>query len=140
VWMFASVAVDHPDYIAYFNAFAGKHPDKILVDSNYDWGQDLKLLASHFRKQGVTEFAMSSIDGGRSFPYLQKWYSLPSMTVVDPVTPTPGWNVIRPTIDKSYRARVLHGATAVVPWYDQTSPTERVGSLELFYIPAEKVH
>ena len=37
LWMFVSVAVDHPDYIAYFNAFAGKHPDNILVDSNYDW-------------------------------------------------------------------------------------------------------
>lgn len=140
LWMFVSVAVDHPDYIAYFNAFAGKHPDNILVDSNYDWGQDLKLLAAHFRKQGVTQFAMSSIDGGRSFPYLQKWYGLPSMTVVDPVTATPGWNVIRPTIDKSYRARVLHGATGIVPWYDQASPTERVGSLELFYVPAEKTN
>ncbi len=138
VWMFVSVALDHPDYIAYFNAFAGKHPDNILVDSNYDWGQDLKLLARHFRKQGVTQFAMSSIDGGRSFSYLQKWYGLPSMTVVDPITPSPGWNVIRPTIDKSYRARVLHGATGIVPWYDQTSPTERVGSLELFYVPAGK--
>jgi hypothetical protein len=135
LWMVVSVAIDHPDYIAYFNGFAGKHPENILVDSNYDWGQDLKLLARHFRKLGVTEFTMSSIDGGRSFPYLQNWYGLPKMDVLDPITPSPGWNVLRPTIDKSYRSRVLHGRTDVTPWYDQIPPTERVGSLSLYYIP-----
>ena len=34
----------HPDYLAYFNAFAGKEPGRILVDSNLDWGQDLYRL------------------------------------------------------------------------------------------------
>ncbi len=34
----------HPDYLAYFNAFAGKHPERILLDSNLDWGQDLLRL------------------------------------------------------------------------------------------------
>jgi hypothetical protein len=136
LWMIVSVVMDHPDYIAYFNAFAGKHPENILVDSNYDWGQDLKLLARRFRGLGVTEFAMSSIDGGRSFSYLERWYGLPRMNVVDPIAPAPGWNVIRPTIDKSYRDRLLPGHPDVVPWYDQVQPTERVGSLALYYIPA----
>jgi hypothetical protein len=136
LWMVVSVAVHHPDYIAYFNGFAGNHPENILVDSNYDWGQDLKLLARHFHTLGVNEFTMSSIDGGRSFHYVEGWYGLPKMHVLDPITPAPGWNVVRPTIDKSYRARVLQGRTDVTPWYDQMRPTERVGSLSLYYIPA----
>ena len=41
LWMIVSVAIQHPDYLAYFNAFAGKHPENVLVDSNYDWGRIL---------------------------------------------------------------------------------------------------
>jgi len=136
-WMTVSVAIYHPDYLTYFNAFAGKHPENILVDSNYDWGQDLKLLARHFHQLGVTEFTMSSISGDRGFGYLENWYGLPKMNVLDPITPSPGWNVVRPTIDKSYRSTVLHGLSGVIPWYDRIPPTERVGSLILFYIPPQ---
>ena len=37
-WMLLSVAIHHPNYLAYFNELAGKNPQNILVDSNYDWG------------------------------------------------------------------------------------------------------
>jgi hypothetical protein len=134
IWMVVSVAVYHPDYLTYFNAFAGRNPENVLVDSNYDWGQDLKLLARRFHELGVTEYSMSSIDGGRSFGYLERWYHLPKINVLSPITPSPGWNVVRPTVDKAYRSRVLRGITGVTPWYDLTTPTEHVGSLRLFYI------
>jgi hypothetical protein len=34
-----------PDYLAYFNPVAGPRPERVLVDSNLDWGQDLYRLA-----------------------------------------------------------------------------------------------
>lgn len=34
----------HPDYLAWFNAAAGRHPERILADSNLDWGQDYLRL------------------------------------------------------------------------------------------------
>jgi hypothetical protein len=34
-----------PDYLAYFNPVAGPKPERVLVDSNLDWGQDLYRLA-----------------------------------------------------------------------------------------------
>ncbi len=40
----------HPDYVAYFNAFAGNHPETILSDSNIDWGQDLYRLGDEVRR------------------------------------------------------------------------------------------
>ena len=40
----------HPDYLAYFNPLAGAHPDRILVDSNLDWGQDLYRLGDVVRR------------------------------------------------------------------------------------------
>jgi hypothetical protein len=36
----------HPDFLSYFNPLAGAHPERILVDSNLDWGQDLYRLAA----------------------------------------------------------------------------------------------
>jgi hypothetical protein len=30
------VAAHHPDYLAYVNGFAGKNPQNVLVDSNYE--------------------------------------------------------------------------------------------------------
>jgi len=42
-----------PDYIAYFNPVAGSHPERILVDSNLDWGQDLYRLADTVRARGI---------------------------------------------------------------------------------------
>jgi hypothetical protein len=38
----------HPDYLAYFNVLAGgpQNGPRYLIDSNLDWGQDLKKLRS----------------------------------------------------------------------------------------------
>jgi Dolichyl-phosphate-mannose-protein mannosyltransferase len=43
-WSLVIVVRAHPDHLSYFNALAGDHPERILVDSNLDWGQDLYRL------------------------------------------------------------------------------------------------
>ena len=53
VWMAISVALNHPDYLAYFNEFAGQDPEDVLADSNYDWGQELKFLSKRLRQLGA---------------------------------------------------------------------------------------
>ena len=44
----------HPFYLSYFNELAGGPRDgwKYLVDSNYDWGQDLKPLGEALKELG----------------------------------------------------------------------------------------
>ena len=44
VWSMIAPIRSYPDYLAYFNALAGDHPENVLVDSNLDWGQDLYRL------------------------------------------------------------------------------------------------
>ncbi len=134
VWMTGSVAAHHPDYLAYFNEFAGKHPEEILVDSNYDWGQDLKLLSRHLNELGVGQFSLITIDGVMSREYLQTWYGLPTIADVDDVTPNVGWNVISPTFAKSVRFLIPSRQRVPQPWYYRIPPTERVGGLLLYYI------
>ncbi len=133
-WMAISVAVHHPDYLTYFNGFAGKNPEKILVDSNYDWGQDLRLLSKRLRKLGVNQISLATLDGVMYHPYLEAWYGLPPIKSADDVTPIMGWNVISPSFTKSFRFTIPARATVSRPWYDRIAPTERVGALLLYNI------
>jgi len=137
VWMAASVAVHHPDYLAYFNGFAGKHPENILVDSNYDWGQDLKLLAKRMHELNVKQISLLTLDGVRRNDYLQKWYGLPTVNDVDDAAPAVGWNVISPTFAKTIMFLLPQRPGVSHPWYNQITPTERVGPLLLYYIPPD---
>ncbi len=137
VWMVVSVAVHHPDYLAYFNGFAGKDPANVLVDSNYDWGQDLKFLAKRLHELGVKQVSLGSMDGIMRPDYMEAWYGLPAITMVDDSIPTTGWTVISSSFDKSFRLQIIERPTVPNPWYDQIAPTERVGPLRLYYVTPE---
>ena len=136
-WLTVSVALYHPDYLAYFNAFAGKHPENVLVDSNYDWGQDLKFLSKRLHELGVQQFSLTTFDGVMNHDDLQIWYGLPPSKDVDDAAPAPGWTVISPTFAKSYRFHFLNRNNLARPWYEQIPPTERVGALMLYYTPPD---
>jgi hypothetical protein len=45
-WAFWNCIITYPNYLAFFNELAGgsKNGHKVLLDSNLDWGQDLKSL------------------------------------------------------------------------------------------------
>jgi hypothetical protein len=54
-WSLGNVFAVHPHYLAYFNELAGgaANGHKVLIDSNLDWGQDLKALKPWMDGQGV---------------------------------------------------------------------------------------
>jgi hypothetical protein len=134
-WMAISGAARHPDYLAYFNEFAGRNPENILVDSNYDWRQDLKLLAKRLHELGVKEFSAAMGGNVQDHHYWEAWYGLPNMKVANVAMASPGWTVVRPTLDKAFKFELLSGSNVSTPWFDQVVPTERVGSLLLYYVP-----
>ena len=51
LWYAGGTFVQHPHHLAYFNEVAGgsRNGWRLLVDSNLDWGQDLKRLAEWLR-------------------------------------------------------------------------------------------
>ena len=57
VWYLVGTIRIYPHYLAYFNEFVGGPSNgyKYLVDSNLDWGQDLKLLKQYMDAQGIKE-------------------------------------------------------------------------------------
>ncbi|MGZ5442385.1 MAG: ArnT family glycosyltransferase [Thermoanaerobaculia bacterium] len=52
-WLLAGVALAYPDHLAWFNEAAGPEPERIVVDSNLEWGQDGLRLARAIREMQI---------------------------------------------------------------------------------------
>jgi 4-amino-4-deoxy-L-arabinose transferase-like glycosyltransferase len=59
LWQLTTSFLAHPDYLAYFNELAGRHPERILVDSDLDWGQDLNRLSKKLKELGIKKVAIA---------------------------------------------------------------------------------
>jgi hypothetical protein len=60
-WYAGGTLLNHPHHLAYFNEIAGGPANgwRLLVDSNLDWGQDLKRLATWARANHVSRLKLS---------------------------------------------------------------------------------
>lgn len=56
----------YPSYLAYFNQFIGSHrnADRVLIDSNLDWGQDLKRLRYWADDNGIEHLRIHYFGAG----------------------------------------------------------------------------
>ncbi len=61
LWYAAGTLRNHPHHLAYFNEIAGGPANgyRHLVDSNLDWGQDLKRLAAWATRAGSPPLKLS---------------------------------------------------------------------------------
>jgi hypothetical protein len=67
-----SSVLTYPSYLSYFNEFIGgrQNADKYLIDSNLDWGQDLKRLALWVDDNNIPEIYVYYFGGGEPWYYL----------------------------------------------------------------------
>jgi 4-amino-4-deoxy-L-arabinose transferase-like glycosyltransferase len=61
LWYAGGTLLQHPHHLAYFNEIGGgpRNGWRLLVDSNLDWGQDLKRLADWVRANHVGRLKLS---------------------------------------------------------------------------------
>jgi 4-amino-4-deoxy-L-arabinose transferase-like glycosyltransferase len=73
VWLAILVALAHPFYIQYFNEFAGgsKNGYKCLLDSNLDWGQDVKRLKRFLDNRHITHIYINYFHSLAAVEYYQ---------------------------------------------------------------------
>jgi hypothetical protein len=133
-WLTVSVALAHPDYLAYFNELAGKHPENILVDSDLDWGQDVKRLCRRLKELHVKQLYMQvHYSGDDSKLDLPPWEGL------EPYQQVKGWVAVSFTRTKTWSylmAQQQGKSEPALAWLDRYQPRERVGkSILLYYIP-----
>ena len=128
-WLIWTGAAKHPDYIAYFNELAGKEPEQILVDSDLDWGQDLKRVSRRLHELGAKEVTFNSFIAAD----LEKQHGFPPVNPIDPTVQSPGWTAVSPTWWKLTRFDLSLAYGGAPFWLDNAQPTERVGSMLLYY-------
>ena len=85
IWFIIEVFVSYPYYLSYFNEFSGgvQNGYKYVVDSNYDWGQDLKRLETFVENPPgggkIDKIAIDYFGGGNPKYYLKdkavQWHS-----------------------------------------------------------------
>jgi 4-amino-4-deoxy-L-arabinose transferase-like glycosyltransferase len=125
VWQVVGLVLAYPDYLAYFNETV-RHPERVLVDSDLDWGQDLGRLERRLKELGVDRLSfgyLGSADLARE--------DLPPTTRLTPHVPATGWIAV------TALARAYGGGA--YDWLDGYRPVERVGkTIDLYYIDAQR--
>ena len=124
LWQVATLLYAYPDYLAYFNFLAGQHPERILVDSDLDWGgQDLRRLEQVLAARHVPQLSIGY--KGTADLSLE---ALPPYSLLKPNQPVRGWVAIT--------MLTLQENQAGYGWLRQYQPVQRVGkSIDLYYIP-----
>jgi hypothetical protein len=143
-WSAWSGLAIYPHYLAYFNEWAGG-PDegwRILVDSNLDWGQDLKGLKRWMDGNGVERVKLGYVGEaypayyGIEFDPLPSWpdrWQHPLYHDLYPPDPAPGVYAIS--------ANLIQGRNLVDPqtyaWFRAREPVDKVGySIFIYDVPA----
>jgi 4-amino-4-deoxy-L-arabinose transferase-like glycosyltransferase len=132
VWFAGSSLLCHPDYLAYTNELAGSSPEKVLADSDLDWGQDMKRLSRRLSEVGAAQVAFSPViiadfEGEMGFP---------RVTQSSPIAPSPAWNAVSLSLWKVRRLGLMETHPEAVLWPDRVPPGERVGKgVMLWYFP-----
>lgn len=122
LWQLSTLIRAYPDYLPYFNETV-RDPERVLVDSDLDWGQDLDRLehrAAQLKIRKLNLGYLGTVDLARE--------SLPPHEGLKPRTPVRGWVAI------TALTRVSN--PPAYAWLDAYRPLERVGkTIDLYYIP-----
>ena len=121
-WQLSPLFTAYPDYLPYFNETVA-HPEKVLVDSDLDWGQDLYRLEQRAAQLHIRHLSLAyrgTADLARE--------PLPPYYVLPPRQSVKGWVAV------SALART-RSATDYA-WLNAYTPVERIGkTIDLYYIP-----
>jgi len=127
----------YPHYLSYFNEIAGGTDNgyEYVVDSNYDWGQDLKRLNWYLEENNIERIKVDYFGGGDLNYYLgDKWERLDALS-----GPQEGWLAISATLLQGGKGNPVPNFTnpaSYYNWLDDYEPVARVGkSIFIYNIP-----
>ena len=115
-----SGALQHPDYLSYTNELFWSHPERALVDSDLDWGQDMKRLGSRMKQLGVRTIYFNPFNQG----YVLTRPFVDVLPIPPGDHPPQGWTAVSVTMWK------LGGGPR---WLDYTQPDETIGRSILLF-------
>jgi 4-amino-4-deoxy-L-arabinose transferase-like glycosyltransferase len=123
-WIVADSWAARPDYLAYFNQFAGAHPESVLCESDLDWGQDLRRLSQRLKDLRVEHVSIKYFG---TAPLERA--ELPPFSVLSPDVP-----VVRGYVAISAHHLYLdYAKDGSFGWLKRYTPLERVGKSIYLY-------
>lgn len=141
LWQMSSIIRIYPSFLAYFNQLAGG-PDngyKYVVDSNLDWGQDLKRLTKWVNDNNIQKIYLDYF-GGTDTQYYLKEKLIPWWGTRDPKgLPKGSYLAVSATFLQGGRGKPVPGFTqpyGYYNWLDKYTPISKIGySIFVYYIP-----
>lgn len=140
IWQIISVFSVYPHFLAYFNEAAGG-PDKgylWAVDSNLDWGQDLKRLKKWADKKNIDNIYINYFGGGDAQYYLKEKFLAWEGGKNPAEFPKNNYLAVSATLLQGGRARAakgFDGSSDYYRWLDKYEPVEKIGrSIFVYYI------
>lgn len=131
-WQMSSVTSVYPHFLAYFNQAAGG-PDQgylYAVDSNLDWGQDLKRLESWLENNNIDKIYLDYFGGGNAEYYLKEKF-LPWQGERKPTElPTDSYLAVSASQLQGGRgiaAKGYEGPTGYYNWLNSYTPVAKIG-------------
>jgi 4-amino-4-deoxy-L-arabinose transferase-like glycosyltransferase len=135
-WHLYSSAAAHPDYLPYFNELASRHPERVLAESDLDWGQDVRRLSVAARELKIPALWISyfgTADLNRS--------GLPPWKPLEPYQPVAGWvaiSVNRLEVASRLAQRLTHQPEGGYDWLRARQRVARAGkSIWIYYVPPQ---
>jgi 4-amino-4-deoxy-L-arabinose transferase-like glycosyltransferase len=137
LWQTLSSALAHPDYLAYFNELVRGDPERILAESDLDWGQDLQRLSDKLKELGVKEVSLAyfgTADIAR--------HGLPAVKPLVPYLSETGWVAVSThilMIEARYIQAEAGRPDSPLGWLESEKPVARAGkSIKIYNVPANR--
>ena len=136
-WYVISSILAFPNYISYYNELSGgsKNGYKVAVDSNYDWGQDLKRLTQFVEKNNIQEIKVAYFGGDN--PEYRLGNKLKGTWINGGPEENKGWIAISATLLQENRAIPAAGYdkdTTSLSWLNNYEPIRIGNSIFVYHI------
>ncbi|MFW5943377.1 MAG: ArnT family glycosyltransferase, partial [Chloroflexota bacterium] len=143
LWQTVGVVRLFPHHEAYFNELAGgpENGDRVLVDSNLDWGQDLPALRELMERRGIETVNLAYFGTAlpeayginyRPLPGFLRFLAGPEIQAYNPYTPAPGWYAISRS---SLRLGMMYQNVDIYAYFRDKEPVARAGySINLYEV------
>jgi 4-amino-4-deoxy-L-arabinose transferase-like glycosyltransferase len=141
MWLVIGTLSIFPHHLSFFNELIGgpAQADRVLVDSNLDWGQDLPALKEWMSANKVDRVNLAYFGTALPAAYGINYWAMPAflhfiigpeVDAYNPYTPEPGWYAISAT---SLRLGLLYRDQNLYRYFQNKTPNARAGYSILLY-------